>query len=365
MKSPSFTVWPPTLELLRSFVDVELAGADDRRLAHLAADHRGVRGHAAGRGQDALRDEHAVDVVGHRLAAHQNHRLALVRPFDRVVGREDDLAAGRAGRRRQPPGRDRNLLPLGRIEPGRDRAARRRPSDPRAWAGTRAAADRWSGWSPASPCIALEHAVEVVALQRQQLVRAPCGGRLRCRPGSSAGRSGCAPRRRTCARCGTGRCRARRTRRRAPPDPAGRRWRGCPGAGTCRPTTAACRSAGRCPTSSRRACLFTTCRISLGFDATRAELHFAGQAVERDEVAFLHRLAADAELLRVLVDLELAGADDRRLAHLAADHRGVRGHAAGRGEDALRRRTCRGCRRAPSRGGPGSPACPGSTHSTA
>ncbi len=55
-----------------------VAGADDRRLAHLAADHRGVRGHAAGGGEDALRHEHAVDVVGHGLAADQDDRLALL-----------------------------------------------------------------------------------------------------------------------------------------------------------------------------------------------------------------------------------------------------------------------------------------------
>ena len=140
----------------------------------------------------------------------------------------------------------------------------------------------------------LEDAVEVVALQRQQLVRAPCGDRLRCRRGSSAARSGCGPRRRTCARCGTGRCRGRRTRRRARPDPAGRRWRGRRGGGTCRPTTAACRSADRCRDFVASSVPLTTCRISLGFDATLRELHFAGQAVERDEVAFLDRLAVDA-----------------------------------------------------------------------
>ena len=79
-----------------------------------------MRGHAAGRGQDALGHEHAVDVVRHGLAADEDHRLALVDPLDRMIGREDDVAAGGARRRRQPPGRDRNLLPLGRIEARRE-----------------------------------------------------------------------------------------------------------------------------------------------------------------------------------------------------------------------------------------------------
>ena len=86
----------------------------------------------------------------------------------------------------------------------------------------------------------LEHAVEVVPLQRQQLVRAPPGDPPRCPPGSSAGRSECAPRRRTCARCGTGRCRARRRHRQAPPGRAGRRWRGRPCGGTCRTRSRIC-----------------------------------------------------------------------------------------------------------------------------
>ena len=116
---------PADLELLRRLVDLERAGADDRRLAHLAADHGGVRGHAAGRGEDALRDEHAVDVVGHRLAPDEDHLLALLGPLDRVVGREHDLAAGRARRRRQPLGRGRDLLPLVRIEPGRQQLVER------------------------------------------------------------------------------------------------------------------------------------------------------------------------------------------------------------------------------------------------
>ena len=55
-------------------VDVQGAAAHHRGLAHLPAHDRGVRGHAAGRGEDALGHAHAVDVVRDRLHAHQDAR---------------------------------------------------------------------------------------------------------------------------------------------------------------------------------------------------------------------------------------------------------------------------------------------------
>ena len=63
MKSPSLTVCPPTRNCRRGFVDLERARAHDGRLPHLPADDGGVRRHAARRGEDPLRDEHAVNVV--------------------------------------------------------------------------------------------------------------------------------------------------------------------------------------------------------------------------------------------------------------------------------------------------------------
>ena len=52
-------------------------------------------------GQDALRGDHAVEVVGRRLAAHEDHLLAPLRRAPRLVGGEHDLADRRAGRRVQ------------------------------------------------------------------------------------------------------------------------------------------------------------------------------------------------------------------------------------------------------------------------
>ena len=53
---------------------IELRRADDRRLAELAGDERGVARAAAARGHDALGREQAVDVVGPRLV-HDPRRI--------------------------------------------------------------------------------------------------------------------------------------------------------------------------------------------------------------------------------------------------------------------------------------------------
>ena len=80
------TVWPFTRNCFCASLDLELAGADDGWLAHLAADDRRMGRHPAGGRQNALRDEHAVDVVGHGLAPDEDHLLALIDPLDRVIG---------------------------------------------------------------------------------------------------------------------------------------------------------------------------------------------------------------------------------------------------------------------------------------
>src|SRR5262245_7537596 len=99
-------------------VDLQSAGADHRGFAHLASDDGGVRCHAAGRGEDALRHEHAVNVVGDGFSTDEYDLLALLRPLDGVIRGEDHLAARGARRRRQAGRRGRDLLPLGRIETG-------------------------------------------------------------------------------------------------------------------------------------------------------------------------------------------------------------------------------------------------------
>jgi len=82
----------------RARVDVEVLAAGDARLAHPARDDGGVRRHAAVGGEDALRLDEPVDVVGRRLPADEDDRLAGLAALRRAVRIEHDLPARRAGR---------------------------------------------------------------------------------------------------------------------------------------------------------------------------------------------------------------------------------------------------------------------------
>ena len=86
--------------------------ADHRRLAHLAADHGGVRGHPAGGGKNALSDVHAMDVVWDRFHPDQDHALPFAGPGHRIVRGEHHGPGGSARRRGQPLRRHLRLRPL-------------------------------------------------------------------------------------------------------------------------------------------------------------------------------------------------------------------------------------------------------------
>ena len=86
-------------------VDRERLAAGDARLAHAARDDRGVRGHAAVRGEDASCVDQPVDVVGRRLPADEHDVLARPAALLGDVGVEHDRA-GRGARRGVQPGRD-------------------------------------------------------------------------------------------------------------------------------------------------------------------------------------------------------------------------------------------------------------------
>ena len=116
---------------LRADVDLEAVAAGDARLAHPARDDGRVRGHPAVRGEDALRLDQTVDVVGRRLPADEDHRLAGLAVLLGGVGVEDDLPGGGAGRGVEALRRDlelgvrvearvQELVELGRVDP-RDR----------------------------------------------------------------------------------------------------------------------------------------------------------------------------------------------------------------------------------------------------
>ncbi len=112
--SPFFSVTPPAVIVPFDVVDADRARAGNAGLAHAARDDRGVRGHAAARGQDALGGVHAVNVLGRGFDANQDRLAARLACGLRIVGREYDLAARRAGRGGQS-GRDRGGLGL-RVE---------------------------------------------------------------------------------------------------------------------------------------------------------------------------------------------------------------------------------------------------------
>ncbi len=88
----------------RVHVNGQPLAAGHARLAHPPRDDGGVRGHPAVRGEHTLRLEQAVDVVGSRLPADEDHRLARLAELLRAAGVEHDLARGGAGRRVEPGG---------------------------------------------------------------------------------------------------------------------------------------------------------------------------------------------------------------------------------------------------------------------
>ena len=79
-------------------VEHEALAADDARLAHPARHDRRVGGHAAVDGEDPLRVDHPVDVVGGGLGADEDHVLLRLAPRLGLVGVEHDLPAGRPRR---------------------------------------------------------------------------------------------------------------------------------------------------------------------------------------------------------------------------------------------------------------------------
>ena len=103
-------------ERLLFFVQTEGSAAHDGGLSHLAADDRGMRGHAAGGRQDALGGAHAVDVIGRSLRPDQDDLFPFLFPDLGLLCRENGLTGGRAGGSSQPFGQDLVLLFLRGIE---------------------------------------------------------------------------------------------------------------------------------------------------------------------------------------------------------------------------------------------------------
>ena len=80
----------------------------------------------------------------------------------------------------------------------------------------------------------------------------------------------------------------------------------------------------------------STCMSSLAAVLICAGKDLAGGAVDADRIAFLaHLTATPVSVSFVVVDLQVAGAADADLAHLAGDQRRVASYAAASGENAL------------------------------
>ena len=151
--------------------------------------------------------------------------------------------------------------------------------------------DRQAGHDP-------EDLGEIAALGGQQLGERARGGRPRPRRGSSGGRWRSARRRRTYARCGTGRCPRRRTRARCGSRAASRHWRG---RSSRRFASAQAISVPKSPTSSG----WTVGDL--------AEHHLAGRAVDGDRRRPRATSRPPTRISRALiVDRERAGAARRR-----------------------------------------------------
>ena len=86
------------VDAARLEVDPQRAGGGDARHAHAAGDERGVARLAPEAGEDALGGVEAGHVVGVGVGPDEHDVAALGGGVDRLAGREDDLALGRAGR---------------------------------------------------------------------------------------------------------------------------------------------------------------------------------------------------------------------------------------------------------------------------
>ena len=104
------------LEGLVLFIHLDGAAAGDAAGAHAARDNSCVGGHAAADGQNALCVMHALDILRRGLETDQNDLLAALGPLGSGLSRENDLAAGSAGRGGEARADDLGLLECSRIK---------------------------------------------------------------------------------------------------------------------------------------------------------------------------------------------------------------------------------------------------------
>ena len=181
-----------------------------------------------------------------------------------------------------------------------------------------------------------EDADEVFLLIRQQLGQRRFAVVDVAPPESSRAWRRCDRLRRTCARCGKGRCRVA---------PNATALAVCSGVSalvrTCRRVTLPHQSISLLEHLIGLAFLGIERFLDQHLDDFRsggrqlARINFAGRAVDGEEIAFLEDRAIHCHGLGGVIDLQRAGAANANFAHLAGDERRVRTDAAFGGQDAF------------------------------
>ena len=161
--APSIVIASPSRDLVAADgrdpaleVDREVVDAGDAGLAHAARDDRRVRGHAAVRGEDPLRLDQAVDVVGR---VSQRTRITLSPALPRAP------RCRRRGRRRRTPRRARHSA--------RSRRRRASRADRASGAAAGRAAPGRSARSPPRGSISPSATIATAALTAAAAVRSP------------------------------------------------------------------------------------------------------------------------------------------------------------------------------------------------
>ena len=91
-------------------VDVQRSRTGYAALTHAASHNGSVRSHTATCGQDAFGNGHTRQIFRRSFDTHHYHALAGSVPFGSIIGKEHNLAAGRARRSRQTAGKNLRLL---------------------------------------------------------------------------------------------------------------------------------------------------------------------------------------------------------------------------------------------------------------
>ena len=101
-------------------IHVQRTRAADANFTHLPRDECRVRTHAATRGQNSLRRDHAAQILGRSFNANEHNFFALVCCVNRAVGIEINFSRGGTRTRRQAGGNSFGFLHFGQVKDRRE-----------------------------------------------------------------------------------------------------------------------------------------------------------------------------------------------------------------------------------------------------